>query len=90
MSTLNEQLAHLSREHKVICEEGPFRVWSVYCLAGCIERDPKHPNYGFGWCKAAPGGEEQAARIAIEHLSQLGFVPRIHPTLDARIPRGQV
>ena len=89
MTELSEALAKLSRHHQVTCEESIARIWSVVCWV-CTEDDPLHPNFGNRKTWAAPGGEEQAARIAIEHLSHLGFVPRIHPTLDARIPRGQV
>lgn len=80
MSTLNEQLADMARNHQVVCEEGAFRIWSVVCHE-CIELDPHHPNFGNRWVRAAPGGEEQAIRMALDHLSKMGYVPRRLPRL---------
>lgn len=86
---VNEMVARYTKEHRVDAIEGPNRIWCVVCYV-CKELDPKHPNYGGDKTWPAPGGEEQAARIIIDHFSKLGYAPRIHPTLDGRIPRGQV
>jgi hypothetical protein len=75
VSTLNEQLVRASQHHRVYCEEGPHRIWQVWC-GECLEMDPRHPNRGNLWTRAAPGGEEQAIRMALDHLSKVGYVPQ--------------
>ena len=42
-----------------------------------LHRDPRvHPNYGGDWTCPAPFGEEMATRIALDHLSKMGYVPQ--------------
>ena len=72
---LNEALARATRHHRVECIEGPNHLWTVVCRV-CKERRPNHPNRGNDKVWQAPFGEEQAARIALDHLSRLGYVPR--------------
>ena len=44
-----------------------------------------HPNWGNKQTWSAPFGEEHAARIALDHLSRLGFVPnRLMTATQAR------
>jgi hypothetical protein len=75
VSTLNEQLARASTHHQVRCIEGPSNLWAVECQV-CIEQRRSHFNWGGKKTWPAPFGEEQATRIALDHLSKLGFVPQ--------------
>ena len=74
-SDLNELLARRAAHHQVTCIEGPSGLWSVVCSV-CVEDRPGHPNRGNQKTWQAPYGEEMAARIALDHLSVLGYVPR--------------
>jgi len=75
MTTLNEQIARATRHHRVDCVEEAVGVWVVVCRV-CTEARPDHPNRGGEWTRPAPFGEEHAARIALDHLSRLGYVPQ--------------
>ena len=73
MTTLNEQLARLVKHHRVDCVETSPGEWCVVCRV-CTETRESHPNYGGEWTRPAPFGEEMATRIALDHLSRLGYV----------------
>jgi hypothetical protein len=75
MSTLNEMLAAATRHHRVDCVEDANHVWTVVCRV-CTEERSNHPNRGHPRTWPAPFGEEMAARIALDHLARLGYVPR--------------
>jgi hypothetical protein len=75
VSTLNDQLALLARHHRVDCVEDANHAWSVVCRV-CVEDNPRHPNRGGSKTWPAPFGEEMATRIALDHLANMGYVPR--------------
>lgn len=72
VETLNRLLARKASRHQVLCIEGPDHLWCVECQV-CTEDRAHHPNLGGRWTRPAPFGEEQAASIALDHLSRLGY-----------------
>lgn len=85
VAQLNSLLARKARHHQMVCYEGPDHLWAVECQV-CTEKREGHPNYLGKRTWPAPYGEEMAARIALDHLSGLGFVPN---RLATPGPQGQ-